>query len=86
MGPHLPELSINELRCRFFGVSLGDEGAAAVAGGDGLMEGGGESNGSRGGSLFCSFRMVINGWGMDLWGGVEGGLMVRSCFGDEGVE
>ena len=23
---------------------------------------------------------------MDLWGGVEGGLMVRGCFGDEGVE
>ena len=47
----IPELSIDELRCRFFGVVLGDEGVAAVAGGDGLI--GGESNRSRGGgSLF----------------------------------
>ena len=36
--------------------------------------------------FFFGFRMVINGGVMDLWGGVEGGLMVRGCFGDEGVE
>ena len=38
-GTSSPELSIDELRCCFFGVVLGDEGAAAVAGGDGLMGG-----------------------------------------------
>ena len=41
---------------------------------------------AEGGPFFCDLRMVINGGGMDLWGGVEGGLMVRGCLGDEGVE
>ena len=38
------------------------------------------------GPFFFGIKMVINGGGMDLWGGVDGGLMMRSCFGDEGVE
>ena len=52
MGPHPPELSMDELRCRFFGVVDGDE--VAVAGGAGLV--GGDSNGSGAGdgSLFFS--------------------------------
>ena len=34
----IPGLSIDELRCRFLGVTLGDgEDAAAVASGEGLM-------------------------------------------------
>ena len=64
---------------------FGDEGVAAVAGGDGLI--GGESNGSGGGGpFFFGIKMVISGGGMDLWGGVDGGLIMRGCFGDEGVE
>ena len=42
-----PELSMDELRCRFFGVVDGDGVAVAVAGGAGLV--GGDSNGSGGG-------------------------------------
>ena len=47
-----------------------------------------ESNSSGGGvgPFFCCFKMVISGGAIDLWGGVEGGLMVRGCFGDERVE
>ena len=45
-GTSSPELSIDELRCRFFGVVHGVEGVAAVTGGDGLA--GGEFNGSGG--------------------------------------
>ena len=52
VGTSSPELSIDELRCRFFGVVHGDEGVAAVTGGDGLA--GGESNGSGGGVPFSS--------------------------------
>ena len=68
---------------------LGDEDegvAAAAAAGDGII--GGESNGSRGwvGPFFFCTKMVISGGGMDLWGGVDGGLMMRGCFGDEEVE
>ena len=44
-GTSSPELSMDELRCRFFGVVDGD--AAAVTGGSGLV--GGDSNGSGGG-------------------------------------
>ena len=44
-GTSSPELSMDELRCRFFGVVDGD--AAAVTGGAGLD--GGDSNGSGGG-------------------------------------
>ena len=44
-GTSSPELSMDELRCRFFGVVDGD--AAAVTGGAGLV--GGDSNGSGGG-------------------------------------
>ena len=48
LGTSSPELSIDELRCRFLGVVDGDEIAAvAVAGGAGLV--GGDSNGSGGG-------------------------------------
>ena len=54
-GTSSPELSIDELRCRFFGVVDGDEEVTAVAGGDGLI--GGESNGSGGGSLFLSLGL-----------------------------
>ena len=49
-GTSSPELSMDELCCRFFGVVDGDEVAVAVAGGAGLV--GGDSNGSGGGSLF----------------------------------
>ena len=42
----IPELSIDELRCRFLGVVDGDD-AVAVAGGAGFV--GGDSNGSGGG-------------------------------------
>ena len=52
LGTSSPELSIDELRCRFFGVVDGDEFAAAVAGGAGLV--GGDSNGSGGGVPFFS--------------------------------
>ncbi len=38
------------------------------------------------GPFFFGIKMDINGGGMDLWGGVDGGLMTRDCFGDEGVE
>ena len=54
----IPELSIEELRCRFLGVVEGEETVDEVAGGGGGGGGGGEglpagaSNGSRGGSLF----------------------------------
>ena len=74
-----PELSIDELRCHFFGVVLGD-GVAAIAGGDGLI--GGESNGSRVGvgPFFLGIKMDINGGGMDLLGGVDGDLMIRGCL------
>ena len=75
---------MDELRSRFFGAVLGDEGAVAV-GGDGLI--GGESNGSGGGGpFFFGIKMVISGGGMDLCGGVDGGLIMRGCFEDEGVE
>ena len=48
LGTSSPELSMEELRCRFFGDEEG-EVVAAATGGDGLM--GGASNGSGGGSL-----------------------------------
>ena len=52
-----PELSMDELRCRFV---LGDEGAVA-GGGDGLI--GGESNGSGGsGSLFLWYQNGYQWW------------------------
>ena len=53
---------MDELRCRFFGVVLGDEGAVA-GGGDGLI--GGESNGSGGGvpfSLVSKWSSVVVAW------------------------
>ena len=50
-GTSSPELSIDELHCRFFGVVDGDD-AAAVTGGDGFA--GGDTNGSRGGVPFSS--------------------------------
>ena len=55
LGTSSPDLSIDELRCRFFGVVDCDEDDAAVTGGDGLA--GGASNGSgRGiGPFFLSF-------------------------------
>ena len=63
-GTSSPELSRDELRCCFFGVVLGDEGVAAVAGGDGLI--GGESNGTRGGgvpfSLVSKWSSVVVAW------------------------
>ena len=34
---------------------------------------------------FLFFRTVNVGGGMELRGGVEGGLIVLGCFGDEGV-
>ena len=46
LGTSSPELSMDELRCRFFGVVDGDDDVA-VAGGAGLV--GGDSNGSGGG-------------------------------------
>ena len=55
---------MDELRCRFFGVVLGDEGVVAVAGGgDGLI--GGESNGSGGWvpfSLVSKWSSVVVAW------------------------
>ena len=58
-------MSIDELRCRFLDITLGDsEDAAAVAGGEGLM--GGESNGSGGGPFFGGFKLVISRGGMDF--------------------
>ena len=88
LGTSSPELSIDELRCRFFGVVDGDdEVAAAVASGAGLVVG--DSNGSGGwvGPFFLWTRTDMRGGGMDLWGGVVGGgRMVLSCLGDEGVE
>ena len=72
-GTSSPELSIDELRCRFFGVVDGDEGVAAVAGRDSLA--GGDSNGSGGGMgpFFLGTKTDMRGGGMDLWGGVVGG-------------
>ena len=77
-----PELSIDELRCRFLGVVDGDEEVTAVAGGDGLI--GGESNGSGGGVGPFFFplgnKIDMRGGGMDFWGGVDGGgRMMRGC-------
>ena len=57
---------MDELRCRFFGEVDGDEIAAAVAGGAGLV--GGDSNGSGGGVgpfFFCT-KTDMRGGGMDL--------------------
>ncbi len=64
-GTSSPELSIDELRCRFFGVVHGVEGVAAVTGGDGLA--GGEFNGSGGGgwvpfSLVSKWSSVVVAW------------------------
>ena len=85
LGTSSPELSMDELRCRFFGVVDGDD-AEAVTGGAGLV--GGDSNGSGGGGPFFLWtRTDMRGGGMDLWGGVVGGgRMVLGCLGDEGVE
>ena len=52
-GTSSPELSMDELRCRFFGVVDGD--APAVTGGAGLV--GGDSNGSGGG--WVPFFLVL---------------------------
>ena len=84
-----PELSIDELRCRFFGVVDGDEDVAVVTGGEGFA--GGASNGSGGGMglFFLSFgsKTDMRGGGMDLWGGVVGGgRMILGCLGYKGVE
>ena len=66
LGTSFPELSIDELRCRFFGVVDGDEGVAAVAGRDGLA--GGDSNGSGGGGpFFLCTKTDMRGGGMDLY-------------------
>ena len=86
-GTSSPELSIDELRCRFFGVVHGVEGVSAVTGGDGLA--GGEFNGSGGGMgpFFFGTKTDMRGGGMDFWSGVVGGgRMMRGCFGDDGVE
>ena len=63
-GTSSPELSIDELRCRFFGVVDGD--AAAVTGGAGLV--GGDSNGSGGGMgpFFFGTKTDMRGGGMGL--------------------
>ena len=57
---------MDELRCRFFGVVDGDEIAAAVAGGAGLV--GGDSNGSGEGvgPFFFCIKTDMRGGGMDL--------------------
>ena len=86
LGTSSPELSIDELRCRFLGVVDGDD-EVAVAGGAGLV--GGDSTGSGGGvgPFFFWTRTDMSGGGMDPWGGVVGGgRMVLGCLGDEGVE
>ena len=63
-GTSSPELSMDELRCRFFGVVDGD--AAAVTGGAGLV--GGDSNGSGGGKgpFFFGAKTDMRGGGMGL--------------------
>ena len=61
-GTSSPELSIDELRCRFFGVVDGDD-AAAVTGGDGFA--GGDSNGSGGGVPFSS--VLKQTWEVEAW-------------------
>ena len=65
MGTSSPELSIDELRCRFLGVVDGDD-AVAVAGGAGFV--GGDSNGSGGGvgPFFPRTSTDMRGGGMDL--------------------
>ena len=64
-GTSSPELSIDELGCRFFGVVEGED-AAAVTGGDGFA--GGDSNGSGGwmGPFFLCTKTDMRGGGMDL--------------------
>ena len=63
-GTSSPELSMDELRCRFFGVVDGDD-AAAVTGGAGFA--GGDSNGSGGGGpFFLCTKTDMRGGGMDL--------------------
>ena len=49
---------------------------------------GGDSNGNGGGGPFFRwcFSDVSFGGGMDFGGGVEGGLIVLGCLGDEGVD
>ena len=77
---------MDELRCRFFGDEEG-EAVAATGGGDGFE--GGDSNGSGGGVgpfFRWAFKAVRFGGGMDFGGGVEGGLKVLGCLGDEGVD
>ena len=76
------------LRCRFFGDEEGEvDAVAATGGGDGLV--GCDSNGS-GGGVGPFFRWYFSGvrlgGGMDFGGGVEGGLIVLGCLGDEGVD
>ena len=78
---------MDELRCRFFGDEEGEvDAVVATGGGDGLV--GGDSNGSGGGGPFFRwyFSGVRLGGGMDFGGGVEGGLIVLGCLGDEGVD
>ena len=78
---------MDELRCRFFGDEVGEVVAvAATGGGDGLV--GGASTGSGGGGPFFGwgFNDVRFEGGMDFGGGVEGGLIVLGCLGDEGVD
>ena len=58
----------------------------SVAGGDGLTSGDSNGSGEGMGPFFSGFRTVKEGGGMELRGGVVGGLMVRGCFGDEGVD
>ena len=76
---------MDELRCRFFGDEEG-EAVAATGGVDGLE--GGDSNGSGGGGPFFrwAFKAVRFGGGMDFGGGVDRGLNVLGCLGDEGVD
>ena len=64
-GTSSPELSIDELRCRFFGVVEGED-AAAVTGGNGLA--GGDSNGSGGGMgpFFLCTKTDMRGGGIVL--------------------
>ena len=62
LGTSSPELSIDELCCRFFGVVDGEDDAA-VSGGDGLA--GGASNGSGGGVPFSLVLKLT--WEVVAW-------------------
>ena len=74
---------------RAVSVATGGVEAAAdgsVVGGNGLMGGNSNRSGGEMGPFFYFKTVNVgDGWGMELGGGVTGGLIVRCCFGDEGL-